>query len=41
MKKLGYNYLPWQNRNNDIITIGEDAVAFIMGDVETALDEES
>lgn len=37
-ERVGYHYLLWQNRSDDIITIGDDAVAFIIGGVEKLFD---
>ena len=37
-ERVGYHYLLWQNRSEDIITIGKDAVAFIIGGVERLID---
>lgn len=39
-ERVGYHYLLWQNRSDDIITIGEDAVAFIIGGVEKLFDSD-
>lgn len=38
-ERVGYHYLLWQNRSEDIMTIGEDAVAFIIGGVEKLIEE--
>ncbi|MFZ5569396.1 MAG: TetR/AcrR family transcriptional regulator [Thermodesulfobacteriota bacterium] len=40
-ERVGYHYLLWQNRSEDILTIGEDAVAFIIGGVEKLIEETS
>jgi AcrR family transcriptional regulator len=40
-ERVGYHYLLWQNRSDDIITIGDDAVAFIIGGVEKLFDNPS
>ena len=37
-ERVGYHYLLWQDRHDDIMTIGEDAVAFIIGGVEKLIE---
>lgn len=38
-ERVGYHYLLWQDRHKDIMTIGEDAVAFIIGGVEKLIEQ--
>lgn len=40
-ERVGYHYLLWGNRKEDIQSVGQDAVAFILGGVQKILDDAS